>query len=428
MGKKIEIANFVQGPPPLCPGGSKKMSRPLAGIKIVEVAMWAFVPAAAGMLADMGADVIKIEPPAGDPLRGLRIGGQETGNHGFVLSWENYNRGKRSITLDLKQQEGVDVLYKLLENADVFITNLLPAARRQMKIDVPDIRARFPNIIYALGSALGRNGEESEKGGYDSITFWARGGIASSITPDEEAAPIGPPGAAFGDCASAAMLAGGVAAAIAQRALTGKASVVDVSLLSASMWLLQRGITQATIDGIEKLPRPKRDAVSNPLVNHYRTKDGRFVALCMLQGQRYWAGFCEAAGRADLAVDPRFATEEARRKNIAACTAEMDALFMGKTLAEWRAILARQDGQWDVVQHVGELKDDGQVRANRYLQRVEYGGGRAMDMVSVPMQFDGAALPAAPAPELGADSEAILTDLGYDEQGIIELKIAGVVF
>jgi crotonobetainyl-CoA:carnitine CoA-transferase CaiB-like acyl-CoA transferase len=407
---------------------SQDQNGPLAGIKIVEVAMWAFVPAAAGMLADMGADVIKVEPPTGDPLRGLKIGGLETGDHGFVLSWENYNRGKRSITLDLKQPDGVAVLYKLLAEADVFITNLLPAARRQMGIDVPDIQARFPNIIYALGSALGRNGDESEKGGYDSITFWARGGIASSITPDEEPAPIGPPGAAFGDCASAAMLAGGVAAAIAQRAMTGKASVVDVSLLSASMWLLQRGITQATIDKIEKLPRPKRDAVSNPLVNNYRTKDGRFVALCMLQGQRYWAGFCEVAGRADLAVDPRFESAAGRSKNIAACTAEMDGLFASKTLAEWREILARQDGQWDVVQHVGELKDDGQVRANRYLQRVEYGAGRALDMVSVPMQFDGTALTARPAPNLGADSEAILERLGYDEQAVLDLKSAGVVF
>ncbi len=444
--KDVEIENFIQIKPsrytapaawgdeddqqnenqPAARGA--RMNKPLAGLKVVEVAMWAFVPAAAGILADMGAEVIKVEPPTGDPLRGLQIGALATGNHGFVLSWENYNRGKRSITLDLKQEEGVQVLYKLLGGADVFITSLLPAARRAMKIDVPDIQARFPNLIYALGSALGRNGPEAEKGGYDSITFWARGGIASSITPDDEDAPIGPPGAAFGDCASAAMLAGGVAAAVAQRAITGKASVVDVSLLSASMWLLQRGITQATIDGIEKLPRPKRDAVTNPLVNTYRTKDGRFVALCMLQGQRYWAGFCAAASRPDLAADPRFETAAARAKNIAACTAEMDALFVSKTMAEWREILARQDGQWDVVQHVGELKGDAQVQANGFLQRVDYGGGRAMDMVSVPMQFDGVPLVASPAPDVGADSDDILTALGYDEQGIIDLKIAGVVF
>ena len=404
------------------------MNKPLAGIKVVEVAMWAFVPAAGGMLSDMGAEVIKVEPPSGDPLRGLQIKGMDSGSHGFVLSWENYNRGKKSITLDLKQAAGVAVLYKLLEDADVFLTNLLPEARRKMHIDVEDIRSRFPNIIYALGSALGRNGPESEKGGYDSITFWARGGIASSLTSDEDAFPVGPPGAAFGDCAAGAMLAGGVAAAVAQRAMTGQASVVDVSLLGASMWLQQRGITQATIDNIQKFKRPKREEASNPLVANYRTKDDRFLALCMLQGQRYWAPFCEVAGRPDLATDPRFETAAARWNNSAAATEVLDELFRSKTLAEWREILSQQDGQWDVVQHVGELKDDAQVKANRYLQRVEYEGGRAMDMVSVPMQFDGVPLSAAPAPDLGADSDNVLTSLGYDEQGILDLKIAGVVF
>jgi crotonobetainyl-CoA:carnitine CoA-transferase CaiB-like acyl-CoA transferase len=404
------------------------MTGPLTGIKVIEVAMWAFVPAAGGMLSDMGADVIKVEPPTGDPLRGLQIGGTGSSDHGFVLSWENYNRGKRSITLDLKQQSGVEILYRLLEDADVFLTNLLPAARRQMKIDVEDIRSRFPNVIYALGSALGRLGPESEKGGYDSITFWARGGVASSTTPEEDEFPVGQPGAAFGDCASAAMLAGGVAAAIAQRAMTGASSVVDVSLLGASMWLLQRGITQATIDKVERFPRPRRDQVSNPLVNTYRTSDGRHLALCMLQGQRYWATFCEVADRADLAADPRYETAALRAQNIAACTAELDALFSSRTLKEWRAILAQQDGQWDVVQHVGELKDDAQVQANRYLQPVDYGDGRKLDMVSVPIQFDGAPLAANPAPDLGADSEAILAGLGYDQAALLDLKIAGVVF
>jgi crotonobetainyl-CoA:carnitine CoA-transferase CaiB-like acyl-CoA transferase len=404
------------------------MNKPLEGIKVVEVAMWAFVPAAAGILSDMGASVTKVEPPTGDPLRGLRVGNTGPEQHGFVLSWENYNRGKRSITLDLKQERGIEVLYKLLADADVFMTNLLPAARRKMKIDVDDIRSRFPKIIYAVGSGFGRSGPEAEKGGYDSISFWARGGIASSATPDELEYPISQPGAAFGDCTSAAMLAGGVAAALLQRATTGRASIVDVSLLSASMWLMQRGITQATIEGIDRLPRAGRTGITNPLVNTYQTKDGRFLSLCMLQGQRYWPGFCEVAGRADLLDDPRFATASARSKNIAECVAELDAIFRGKTLAEWRVILGSQDGQWDVVQHVGELKDDGQVKANGYMQRVDYGDGRSLDMVSVPMQFDGAPLASRRAPDLGAHSEEVLAALGYDEQQILDLKVAGIVF
>ena len=404
------------------------MTRPLQGIKVVEVAMWAFVPAAGGILSDMGATVIKVEPPTGDPLRGLRIADSGPGQHGFVLSWENYNRGKRSITLDLRQEAGVAVLYRLLEDADVFLTSLLPRARRSMKIDVEDIRARFPDIIYAVGSGSGRQGPDAEKGGYDSITFWARGGVASSATPEEADYPISQPGAAFGDCASAAVLAGGVAAAIAQRAMTGHASVVDVSLLATSMWLMQRGITQATVDGVKRLPRPRRDQASNPLVNIYRTSDGRFLSLCMLQAQRYWPGFCALAERPDLQSDPRFSTDAARSRNAAACIAELDAIFATRTLAEWREILGRQDGQWDVVQHVGELKDDPQVTANGYMQSVDYGDGRRLAMVSVPAQFDGAPLPACAAPEVGAHGEAILAELGYDEERIVDLKIAGVVF
>jgi crotonobetainyl-CoA:carnitine CoA-transferase CaiB-like acyl-CoA transferase len=411
------------------PGEEKRMMRPLAGVKIVEVAMWAFVPAAGGILSDMGADVLKIEPPDGDPLRGLVTGGGEPGaEQGFTLSWENYNRGKRSITLDLRQQAGVEVLYKLVKDADVFLTNLLPRARKRMKIDIDDLRAVNPNLIYAVGSGTGRQGPDAEKGGFDAITFWARGGVASSVTPEELDAPIGMPGAAFGDCSSAMVLAGGVAAAIAQRAMTGHAAVVDASLLNTAMWVMQRGITQTTLSGAERLPPPSRKRIYNPLTHSYRTADGRFFALNMLQSQRFWPGLCEVIGRPELVADPRFATDADRLRNGLACVAELQATFETRPLAEWRAILARQEGQWDVVQLVGELKDDPQVKANGYMQVVDYGDGRSLKMVSAPLQFDGAPMPAAAAPALGAHSEAVLVELGYDDEAIIALKVAGVVF
>ncbi|HKT54456.1 MAG TPA: CoA transferase, partial [Caulobacteraceae bacterium] len=371
--------------------------------------------------------VLKIEPPEGDPIRGLTIGGVAPGEQGFILSWENYNRGKRSMTLDLRQPAGVEVLYKLICDADVFLTNLLPRARRRMKIDIDDLRARNPRLIYAVGSGSGRRGPEADKGGFDSITYWHRGGISSSLTPPTEDYPIGMPCGAFGDCTSAAMLAGAVAAAIAQRAMTGHASVVDASLLNTAMWSMQRAVTQATLSGVDRLPTGGRAAMPNPLVNNYRTADGRVVALCMLQSQRYWPGLCEVIGRPELAADPRFTTEEDRARNMEACLAELDAAFAAKPLAHWREALSRQEGQWDVVQHVGELKDDPQVNANDYLQLVDYGDGRALKMVSTPMQFDGAALPVRPAPGCGAHSDEVLGELGYDEAAIIDLKVANVV-
>ena len=404
------------------------MKRPLEGIKVVEVAMWAFVPAAGGILCDMGASVLKIEPPDGDPIRGLNMSGMAPGDHGFVVSWENYNRGKRAMTLDLRQEAGVEVLYKLVADADVFLTNLLPRARRRMKIDIDDLKAINPNLIYAIGSGSGRRGPEADKGGFDSITYWHRGGISSSLSEDDQDYPPGMPSGAFGDTASAAMLAGGISAAIAQRAMTGHAAVVDASLLNTALWSMQSSITRATLSGVEKLPRGKRENMPNVLVNNYRTSDGRIISLCMLQGQRYWGPLCEIMGRPDLATDPRFATEEARNQNKPACVAEFDAIFAAKPLAEWREILGRQEGQWDVVQHVGELQHDAQVKANGFMQKVDYGDGRAFTMVSAPMQFDGSPLPAGPAPELGAHSDEVLTELGYDEEAIINLKIANVVF
>ena len=404
------------------------MGRPLEGIKVVEVAMWAFVPACGGFLSDLGADVVKIEPPSGDPLRGLQTGALENNKRNIDYSWESYNRGKRSITLDLKQEQGREVLIKLLEDADVLLTNLLPRARRAMRIDADTIRKQFPSLIYASGSGVGPNGPESEKGGYDAITFWARGGLSSTMTEEGATRPVGPPGPAFGDTLSGSMLAGGICAAIAKRAMTGEASEVDVSLLGAAMWSQQRYICQSTADGVERFPRMGGGLPFNMLVYTYRTADERHVALCMLQADKYWADFCKVSGRPDLAEDPRYADDAARRENGETCFAEMKALFASKSLAEWREILARQDGQWDVVKHVGELKDDEQVQANRYLQHVDYGDGTTIPMVSVPVLFDKQAMPGRRSPELGADSDAILESLGYDEDGIIDLKVKGVVF
>jgi crotonobetainyl-CoA:carnitine CoA-transferase CaiB-like acyl-CoA transferase len=200
-----------------------------------------------------------------------------------------------------------------------------------------------------------------------------------------------------------------------------------VSLLGTAMWSMQRYICQAAADGIDRFPRPSGPPF-NVLVGNYKTGDSRFVSLCMLQADKYWGRFCEVAGRPDLATDPRYADAEARRENVESCYAEMKALFASKALAEWIDILSRQDGQWDVVKNVGELKDDPQAQANAYIKYVDYEDGTEIPMVGVPMLFDGAPMDSRRSPELGADSDAILDSLGYDEDAIIDLKVKGVVF
>ncbi|MDB5444869.1 MAG: hypothetical protein JWQ97_186 [Phenylobacterium sp.] len=404
------------------------MNKPLAGIKIVEVAMWAYVPSCGGMLSDLGAEVIKVEAPGGDPSRSLTTAGIAPGAYGFTVQWEIYNRGKRSVTIDLNVEGASELLHKLLDGADVFLTSLLPPARRKLKIDVDDIRARHPNIIYAVGSGQGAFGPDAEKGGFDFISFWSRGGVSAAVTPIDQPYPLGMPSGAFGDCTSGAMLAAGICAAIAQRAMTGKAAVVDGSLLGSSMWSMQSKISSVTLAGLDDLPKPNRTQPPNPLVNSYRTSDGRFLALCMLQSQRYWPGLCQAVGRPELASDRRFETAEARTENLAECVAELDAVFASRSLSEWRTVLATQDGQWDVVQLPGEVHRDQQVLANQFMQDVDYGDGRVLKMVSVPVQFDRQVLTARPAPELGADNDAVLASLGYSEDEIIDLKVAGVVY
>lgn len=405
------------------------MSRPLEGIKVVEISMWAFVPSAGAMLADMGADVIKIEPHAGDPVRALAMSGIAPGTGGFTFMYEIWNRGKRSVTLDLAAEGALDVLHRLLDDADVFLTSLLPPARRKLGIDAADLQSRHPRLIYAVGSGQGAHGPDAEKGGYDSISFWSRSGVGSAVTPDDQPYPLPMPGGAFGDSMSGAILAGGIAAAIAQRALTGKVSVVDASLLNTGMWVMQPGIVASNLIGVDELPKPTgRSNVPNPLVNNYRTADRRFITLCMLQGQRYWPGFCTAIGRPDLIDDPRFDTDANRARNIEDCIAALDEIFASRTLAEWRPLLLSQDGQWDVVQKTGELVNDEAALANRFIQDVDYGDGRSIKMVSTPVQFDRAALEARPAPALGAHNAQVLGEHGYSEDDILGLQISGAVF
>ncbi len=403
------------------------MNKPLAGIKVVELAAWAFVPGAGAMLADLGAEVVKIEPPAGDPMRNLAAGGMSPGDFGFTVNWEIFNRGKQSIALDLGLARGRELLHELLATADVFLTSLLPPSRSRLGIDIADVQERYPRLVYAVGSALGPHGPEADKGGFDTLSFWARSGMASAAMSAAQPYPPGPPGGAFGDSISGAVLAGGVSAALLQRAMTGKASIVDASLLATGMWMMQIGITASTLTGRAEMPKPGRYEVPNPLINNYRTRDGRFITLSMLQAQRYWADAVEKMGHPELAKDPRFVTDAARTANIKACIETLEAIFASKDLAEWIEILALQDGQWEVVKTVGELANDATAAANSFIQEVDYGDGRSIRMVSSPLMFDRQCLPPGPAPELGVHSDAILTGLGYAEDEIMDLKISGVV-
>jgi crotonobetainyl-CoA:carnitine CoA-transferase CaiB-like acyl-CoA transferase len=394
------------------------------GVRVVELAQWVFVPVAGALLADWGADVIHIEPPEGDPYRALMTQGIGSDRGGVNLSMALANRGKRSLALDVRSEQGREVLQKLLGTADVFLTNMRPAALNRLGLDAETVAERYPRLIYARGHGYGVRGPDANQAGYDASAFWARGGLAQILSPPDLDYPVGQRGA-MGDRNAAMALAFGIAAALLKRERTGTGTTVDVSLLATAMWTLSSDVL-AALGGSNPQPAAGRAVIPNPLVGVYRTKDGRHIQLVFLQADRYWQPFCELIGRQDLLVDPRFSDISSRRKNSAACVAELDIEFASRTFLEWKQLLAGLDAPWAPVQSVNELIDDPQVAANGYISEVE-AGDVSYRLPNVPVQFGGRPAELRPAPEHSQDTELILNEIGYDWDEISALQGAGVI-
>ena len=396
-----------------------------SGVRVVELAQWVFVPVAGALLADWGADVIRVEKLEGDPYRALATQGIGTDSGGVNLSVALANRGKRSIALNLQTDDGLAVFHELLASADIFLTNLRPGALARLGLDADAVRARYPSLIYARGNGFGVRGPDADQAGYDASAFFARGGLAHVLTPPERDYPIGQRGA-MGDRNGAMALAFGMAAALLKRTRTGEGSIVDVSLLATAMWTLSSDLL-AALNGGTVARVPGRGPMPNPLVGSYRTSDGRHISLVFLEADRYWADFCKLLGRDDLLADPRFTDLATRRENAAACLAELDAEFAKRTFAEWKELLKGLDAPWAPVQAVEELVDDPQAIANGYYGEVELDGGQTYRLPAVPVQFDEQPPPLRRAPEHGEHTEALLLELGHDWDRILELKDAGVI-
>jgi formyl-CoA transferase len=392
---------------------------------VVEVASWTFVPGAGAIMADLGADVIKVEPPDGDPQRALRnaLNIDDSGPNPFL---HVPNRGKRSITLNLATPAGLETLRRLTRNADVFLTNYLPKVRAKLGIDVDDLRADNPRLVYVRGSGWGNTGPMADTGGFDSAAAWSAAGVQHKLTEPGADAPVPQP-AAFFDLQGSSAIAGAVAMALFRRERTGEGGVVDVSLLGTGMWTMGPDLAAAAA-GAGELPRIDRRDAPNPIVNLYRTADDRWLNLVCLQADRFWGELCGLIGRPELADDDRFRDSAARYLNRAECIAELDKTFATRTLAEWQEILAEFSGVWSVAATFEEVCANPQVHANGYLPTVVGNDGRQFRLVAPPYQFDGVpAAPAGPAPELGQHTEEVLLEAGLDWDEISALRDSGAL-
>jgi formyl-CoA transferase len=395
----------------------------LRGVRVVELATFVFGPAAGTVMADFGADVVKIEHPVtGDPYRYLyRLKPLPECEENYC--WILDSRGKRSIALDCKREEGRAVAADLAATADVLITNLHPSVLAALRMQYEDLAPRAPRLIYAHATGYGEEGSETEKPGYDATAWWARSGLMDAVRPAGGEPALATP--AMGDHPSAMTLLAGILLALRHRDQTGRGTKVSTSLMANGVWANSIYI-QAALCGAPAFQPVAHATTPNALVTPYQTADERHFYLALIQEDGEWPRLLEAIERRDLGDDPRFATLAERRRNAADLVVILDDVFRTAPLAAWRERLDRHKITFGVITRSDEAPADPQMRANHLFREVEGGGGRLV--VDSPIWLRGVEkTPARRAPDIGEHGRDVLRELGYDRARIASLVAAGVV-
>jgi len=395
----------------------------MEGIKVVEMGVWVAGPSAAAILRDWGADVVKIEPPTGDPFRGLfatALGVAIAVNPPFEVD----NRGKRSVCLDLANPEARAIGRRLIDEADVFVSNMRPRVLEQFGFDYDDIRKSNPRIIYCALSGYGSEGADRDRAAYDIGAFWSRAGIAASLTA--EGNPIPQQRGGMGDHMTGMSAAGAISAALFHRERSGEGQRVGVSLLRTGIYMMGWDYGLELRLGARTIPYDRFHA-PNPIINCFLTKDGRWIWLLLLQGDRHWPDLLRAVDRPDLQEDERWRNINVRRENAEPLVQELDKEFAKRTMDEWGEILDRNNVWWAPVNTITQALQDPVVQASGAVKQVE-GPDGPVPIVNTPADFYGT--PAGPrgiAPELGQHTEEVLLEMGFDWDKIIALKEQGAI-
>lgn len=398
----------------------------MEGIKIVELGQVVAIPMAAAILADWGADVIKVETPVvGDQARGTTHleGGKCT--NGIHYLFEVMNRNKRGITLNLKNKKGMAIMYELVKRTDVFMSNLQPQALMKFGLTYQDLTKLNPRLIYATVTGYGHKGPKKDKPGYDYAAFWANAGIMEKISDPTGSPRRQRPG--IGDSTTSLCIVGGISAALFARERTGKGQEVSFSLYNTAVWTLQADIQVALGRG-EELPYSNIKKAANPLWNVYQTKDERWLELTMLQSDLFWSRFCHATGLGDIENDPRFKSHEKRAENCENLISLISGVLRSKTLKEWEDIFERAELFSSRVQTVTEVINDRQAIENDFFLEFDHPIGNRVRLLASPVLFNGVRPPIKlPAPILGQHTEEVLLELGYTWNDIASFRDAAAI-
>ncbi len=393
------------------------------GLKVLDCASFIAAPAAATVLSDFGADVIKIEPPGlGDPYRNLpNLPGYPASEHNFA--WLLENRNKRGLALDLSKPEGQAVLHKLAGEADVFITNYPPQVRAKLGITYDHLAPQNERLIYASFTGYGEKGEEANKPGFDSNAYWARSGLMDLVRADTNTTPARSV-AGMGDHPCAMAFYGAIVTALYQRERTGKGSHVSSNLMANGVWAASV-LAQAKLCGAKFGERRPRERALNAVTNHYKCRDGRWLILSLLNEERQWPTLARCMGREDLIADERFATKAGRHARSLELIKVFDEIFATRDLAEWRRILDGNGLVFGVVGILDDIPNDRQMIENEVLVPFE---NDTMLTVNSPIFIDGVrkVQPRKP-PGIGEHSDEILRSAGCDEASIRKLRASGAV-